>query len=113
LVYNFNPKRIFENGGSFAMTNMELAQGWPNNAQITFVTDTSFRFTFYTTYTFTNVVECQLMVDNPVLYLPGGAYKFVYIVPETHMGRQDQVEFLSYVDFTLTALTSVPFPISI
>lgn len=114
LVFNFNPKRIFENGATFAMNDMALAQGWPLNAQITFVTDTSFRFTFYTTYTFTHTVECQLMVDNPVLYFPGGVMtQFVYIVPETHMGRQDQYEFLSYVDFTLTALTSVPFPISI
>jgi hypothetical protein len=79
LGFNFNPKRIFENGGGFAMYNMELAEGWPLNAQITFVTDTSFRFTFYTTYTFTNAVECQLMVDNPVLYFPGGVMtKFVY-----------------------------------
>ena len=114
LTFNFNPKRIFENGSTFAMNTMALAEGWPLNAQITFVTDTSFRFTFYTTYTFTHTVESQLMVDNPVLYFPGGVMKkFVYIVPETHMGRQDQIEFLSYVDFTLTALTSIPFPISI
>lgn len=115
LSYSYDARRLWVEGSNQSKSELAIGKtGWPVNAQIRFMTESSFRLNFDTTQTFTTNTASTYLVQNPLLYFNAGTVsKFVAIVAETHMGKQDQSEFLTYVDYSWTALTSRPFSVTI
>lgn len=115
VSWSYTGRRLWSDGGANLKSEMIAGDsGWPTIAKISFITDSSFRFQFSTSKTFVASTYSALEVQDPIFYFGGPAIaKFVGIVPETHMGQQNRSEFLDYVDYSWTALTSRPFSVSI
>lgn len=75
------------------------------------VTESSFEMSFFRSYVMNTASVIALAVPEGMFLYSDVGYsgRFVAIVPETHMGKDEYSETITYVDFSWTALTSRPF----
>jgi hypothetical protein len=79
-----------------------------------YISDKNFELRFTRNYSFDAATISTLLVENAYLKSdPAYNSRFVMLVYENHIGKWDQSETISYVDYTYSAITSRPFPITI
>lgn len=79
-----------------------------------YISEKNFEFRMTRNYAFDAATISTLLVENAYLKSdPAYNSRFVMIVYENHIGKWDSSETIGYVDYTYSAITSRPFPITI
>lgn len=114
LVNTFDVLKVTIVGAQNRMDTTPLDPDFNSPAdriEVVHVTESGFEMSFFRTYVMNTTAHYDLAIPEGVyLYSDIGTQgKFVALVQEVHMGKNDYTETLSYVDFSWTAITSRPF----
>jgi len=114
LLNNYDVLKITNIGAQNRMDSSPIASDIHvpgDRIEVKRVTESGFEMSFFRTYVMNTTAHYDLAIpEGMFLYSDIGTKgKFVALVPEANMGKNDYSETISYVDYEWTCITSRPF----